>query len=83
MAKANDNAPEIAYGVWIRGRGWLRVKDGEAFADTVRANAESAAYLYGRGAVVLPFDDELLALEPTFLQRERAPWWVRLARIFG
>ena len=81
MAKTTNNAEDkIAYGVWIRGKGWLRVKENEVFADDIRANAESAAFLYGRGAIVLPFDDELLGLEATFLQRDRQ-WQSRLARI--
>ena len=89
----DNKSAAIAYGVWITGSGWLRnPKNPNAiFADTSNAVAQSAAFLYGDGARVTPIDDELIALEPTFLERDTArarerhakTWRGKLARLRG
>lgn len=70
----------IAYAVWIPGKGWLRHKTNVMFLDARRPVAETAAKLYGNGAIVYPSDapaneaatqGELGELEALFLEQER------------
>jgi len=63
--------PEIAYGVWLRGEGWLRTPKGDPFTDLSREVALGAASFFGRRARVVPFDDAMLELERKFLDGER------------
>lgn len=87
--------PPLMFGVWIPGKGWLKSADGKhTFADRRIEVAESAARLYGRGAVAIPVDERdrtnpdapsaMEELEATFLAQERGTaaqrWPARLAR---
>lgn len=62
------------YGIWIHGKGWLRVPDNTPSPSawtTDRADfAKQVAADYGPEAVVKLFDEELGFLEPVFIQRE-------------
>lgn len=64
------------YGVWIKGRGWLRNpdRDNTAFASDNEAVARSAATLWGRGARVLPIDTSLDEFERMFLAQQARRW---------
>lgn len=62
----------LLFSVWIFGSGWLRGKNERIFASDRREIAESAARLYGEGALVTEFDGEaMIDLEATFLEREK------------
>lgn len=63
---------DLVYAVWIEGKGWLRDDKGNVFADLHKELADGAAQLWGRGASVVPFDESMLNLEQTLLQRARA-----------
>lgn len=66
----------ITYGVWIPGLGWLK-KNNRVFTDPRREVAESAAWLWGDGAFVIPNDmndrgvSALVDLESEFLSQEQ------------
>lgn len=77
MASAPDQ-PEIAYGVWIRGVGWLRTPKGEPFSDLAREVALGAASFFGARARVVPLDEAMIDLEPKFIAGERD--WLARAR---
>ena len=70
-----DSRYIITYGVWIPGLGWLK-KNNRVFTDPRREVAESAAWLWGGGAFVIPNDmndrgvSALVDLESEFLERE-------------
>lgn len=74
-------ASNLAYGVWIAGRGWLAHPDhpNDPFATFQREVADSACALWGAGAQVLPMDYSLRDLQSVFLEREaarpRKAWW--------
>lgn len=66
----------IPYAVWIPGLGWLK-KNNRVFVDARREVAETAAWLWGDGAYVVPHDSEsgsgrsaLNDLESDFLNQE-------------
>lgn len=61
-----------AYGVWVRGQGWLKVGEKDRFADENRAVAESAASFFGARACVRPIDDALILLEAVLLEAEQS-----------
>lgn len=76
-------ANPIVYGVWLHGKGWLKDEGGtKPFADEQREVADSAARLWGRGALVTPIDDALIELEKMLVARERKNWWVRVTDRF-
>ena len=66
----SDKMP-LVYGVWIRGKGWLRDGQHKEFGDARREYADCAARHYGQGAEVRYIDDSMIALEPLFLEREK------------
>lgn len=69
----SEAIPFLAYGVWIPGGGWLK-HGNRAFGDTRERVAQSAAWLYGSGAIVLPIDAPdaaMLDLESVFLAQEQ------------
>ena len=69
-----SNTPPLIYGVWIRGKGWLKNQAG-LFATTQIEVAQTAAKLYGRGAAIMPLDESLKDFEGIFLEREKARSW--------
>jgi len=66
-----DKPTQTAYGVWIRGKGWLRNAKGDFFADLSREVALGAASFFGDKARVVPFDDAMGDLESKFIDGER------------
>jgi hypothetical protein len=64
------------YGVWIKGKGWLRTgnEPGKEFGDYSRLKAAEVAKLVG--GVVRFIDQSLIDLEPEFLHKERQSLWV-------
>jgi len=65
----------LTYAVWLPGRGWLALtvagQRPRVFMDPRREVAESAAALWGPGAVVLPADESLVDLQEIFLRQEK------------
>ena len=72
----------LVYGVWLRGKGWLKAGDQGEFGDVRIEYAQSVARVYGRGAEIRLIDDSMIALEKLFLERERQHWTSRLKRGF-
>ena len=66
------------YGIWLRGRGWLRGKD--IFADYSLTKAEQVAYLVG-GSVRF-IDKSIQDLEQLYLERESRTLWHILSSLF-
>ena len=75
-------APRLIYGVWITNSGWLKNEQGRAFADEHIELAQTAARLWGHGAVIMPIDDSLKDFERVFLMQQsfarQRTWWNRL-----
>ena len=66
----------IIYAVWIKGQGWLKL-DGDkerTFLSLQKEVAQTAATLWGKDAIVMPWDKTLLLFEATFLQHQHFRW---------
>ena len=69
-----DNLPPITYGIWLKGRGWLKAKNRKTGRDEPCAflHVDVAARTAQRtGGHVEPIDDSLIDLEEKLLQTEK------------
>lgn len=66
------------YGVWQKGKGWLRSKD--VFADASYTKAlQVAEIIHGDVRFI---DNSLIDLEPVFLEAERNTKWATFLNLF-
>lgn len=76
------NLSQQMYGVWIKGKGWLRVNDekGKEFGDySIEVAKEVAKNI---GGVVRFIDKSLIDLENQFLDKERKSLWVTFQNLW-
>lgn len=71
------------YGVWIPGKGWVRGKDNQAYADYNKAVAQELAKRLGNNAKVYFIDEALIDLEPILLREESYKSYSIVMRLFG
>jgi len=66
-----ETIPLPMYGVWLRGKGWVRGANNQAYADYNKTVAKQVAQRIGNSAKVYYIDASLVDLEEKLLQAER------------
>ena len=86
----NDSAiiqDKLMYGIWLKGKGWLRGNNGNVFADYSLEKTAELRNRIGNNAIVYFVDDSLVDLELFLLQIEKEnslyTWWQRLVKRTG
>lgn len=77
-----DVLERVFYGVWLRGKGWLKVDNGgfmDCYSDTNRCVVEDTAQRF-HGEVRF-IDTSLARLEPQIIEQEKADEMERVERI--
>ena len=71
----DENVPPVLYGIWIPGRGWLKVRRDETgtltpFADIHPEVTREVARHIGQGAQIRYIDAAIASLEAELLKQE-------------